>query len=272
MCTLCARRNLLVSSSVNWLTPPRRLLFLSSEFIPLVGYRRRWIHVRGLLASSDRRRSRSCSSVTVAWARRMWRLPAVRLWRRRDASMCRRRWSVGVSGWLLRLTSVPALRYCRVICAGRSCKCHRFAQFEMKYVPTLGVEVCPLAFNTTAGPVVLNVWDCAGVEKFGGLRDGYYIQAQAAIIMFDVTSRLSYEHVPAWWRDVERVCGSHQVGVTTPVAVEWSAGRTTTNPNRWPWISPLSSVATKLTLPTGKSNVRWRGECPSAWGFLPLRR
>jgi hypothetical protein len=30
-------------------------------------------------------------------------------------------------------------------------------------------------------------------EKFGGLRDGYYIQGQCAIIMFDVTSRITYK-------------------------------------------------------------------------------
>jgi len=33
------------------------------------------------------------------------------------------------------------------------------------------------------------------------------IQAQAAIIMFDVTSRITYKNVPQWHRDVERVCG-----------------------------------------------------------------
>jgi len=43
-------------------------------------------------------------------------------------------------------------------------------------------------------------------EKFGGLRDGYYIQGQAAIIMFDVTSRITYKNVPNWHRDLVRVC------------------------------------------------------------------
>ena len=46
----------------------------------------------------------------------------------------------------------------------------------------------------------------AGQEKFGGLRDGYYIQGQCAIIMFDVTSRVTYKNVPNWHRDLVRVC------------------------------------------------------------------
>ena len=43
---------------------------------------------------------------------------------------------------------------------------------------TLGVDVHPLKFHTNHGPLVFNVWDTAGQEKFGGLRDGYYIQGK----------------------------------------------------------------------------------------------
>ncbi|GAB4837080.1 GTP-binding nuclear protein [Ancistrocladus abbreviatus] len=43
-------------------------------------------------------------------------------------------------------------------------------------------------------------------EKLGGLREGYYLHGQCAIIMFDVTSRLTYINVPAWYRDIVRVC------------------------------------------------------------------
>lgn len=32
----------------------------------------------------------------------------------------------------------------------------------------------------------------------GGLRDGYYIGGNAAIIMFDVTARVTYKSVPHW--------------------------------------------------------------------------
>ena len=50
------------------------------------------------------------------------------------------------------------------------------------------------------------MWDTAGQEKFGGLRDGYYINGQCGIIMFDVTSRITYKNVPNWHRDLVRVC------------------------------------------------------------------
>jgi len=87
-------------------------------------------------------------------------------------------------------------------------KRHLTGEFEKKYIATLGVEVHPLKFFTNFGCIVFNCWDTAGQEKFGGLRDGYYIQGQCAIIMFDVTSRVTYKNVPNWHRDLIRVCES----------------------------------------------------------------
>ncbi|CAL6317460.1 unnamed protein product [Bathycoccus prasinos] len=85
-------------------------------------------------------------------------------------------------------------------------KRHLTGEFEKKYLPTVGVAVHPLDFNTNCGPIRFDCWDTAGQEKFGGLRDGYYIHGQCAIIMFDVTSRTTYKNVPTWHRDITRVC------------------------------------------------------------------
>ncbi|KAK1611086.1 hypothetical protein QYE76_034759 [Lolium multiflorum] len=85
-------------------------------------------------------------------------------------------------------------------------KRHVTGEFEKKYEPTIGVEVRPLDFQTNRGRIRFYCWDTAGQEKFGGLRDGYYIHGQCAIIMFDVTSRLTYKNVPTWHRDICRVC------------------------------------------------------------------
>lgn len=85
-------------------------------------------------------------------------------------------------------------------------KRHRTGEFEKRYVATMGVEVNPLPFSTSLGQIVFNCWDTAGQEMFGGLHDGYYIGGQAAIIMFDVTARVTYKSVPHWHKDLVRVC------------------------------------------------------------------
>lgn len=99
-------------------------------------------------------------------------------------------------------------------------KRHLTGEFEKKYIATLGVEVHSIKFRfkvTNVNPqtkepyeeelnVQFDVWDTAGQEKFGGLRDGYYINGHCGIIMFDVTSRITYKNVPNWHRDLARVC------------------------------------------------------------------
>ncbi|XP_048196771.1 GTP-binding nuclear protein Ran-like [Perognathus longimembris pacificus] len=85
-------------------------------------------------------------------------------------------------------------------------KRHLTGEFEKKYVATLGVEVQPLDSHTNRGFIKFHEWDTVSQEKLGGPRDGYYIQAQYAIIMCDVTSRLTYKNVPYWHRDLVRVC------------------------------------------------------------------
>lgn len=62
------------------------------------------------------------------------------------------------------------------------------------------------AYSILKAYIYFRLQDTAGQEKFGGLRDGYYIQGQCAVIMFDVTSRITYKNVPNWHRDLVRVC------------------------------------------------------------------
>ena len=85
-------------------------------------------------------------------------------------------------------------------------KRHLTGEFNKQYIPTIGAEIRRLTFSTTEGEVHFTCWDTAGQEKFGGLRDGYYQNADCAIILFDVSSRLTYKNVPLWYRDIKRVC------------------------------------------------------------------
>jgi len=83
---------------------------------------------------------------------------------------------------------------------------HRTGEFEKKYVATMGVEVNPLPFATNQGNLVFNIWDCAGQEFYQGLGSGYYVGCQGAIIMFDVTSRVSYKGISKWYDQIRKVC------------------------------------------------------------------
>ena len=65
------------------------------------------------------------------------------------------------------------------------------------------------------------MWDTAGQEKLGGLREGYYIGAHAAIIMFDVTSRITYKNVPKWYKDLTRICENIPIVLVGNKVIIW---------------------------------------------------
>ncbi|XP_076885491.1 GTP-binding nuclear protein Ran1A-like [Bidens hawaiensis] len=81
---------------------------------------------------------------------------------------------------------------------------HITGDYTTTYEPTLGVEIYPLDFHTNHGTIRFHCWDTGG--KVSGLRDGYYIHGQCAIIMFDVTNKKSYKNVPRWYKDLRGIC------------------------------------------------------------------
>lgn len=100
-------------------------------------------------------------------------------------------------------------------------KRHLTGEFEKAYNATVGCEVHPMPFYTSAGEIKLMVWDTAGQEKLGCLRDGYYIGAHGGIIMFDVCARITYQNVSKWHKDLVRVCpDAHLVLVGNKVDVK----------------------------------------------------
>jgi GTP-binding nuclear protein Ran len=84
-------------------------------------------------------------------------------------------------------------------------KRHLTGEFEKKYIATLGCDTQPLLFNTNYGPIIFNVWDTAGQEKFSMLKEGYFIASDGFIVMFDVTSTLSYKNVKSHIKSAKSV-------------------------------------------------------------------
>lgn len=89
-------------------------------------------------------------------------------------------------------------------------------EYRGVWIATMGVEVNPMLLrlkSTATGQVYnvcLNIWDTAGMEKFGGLRDGYFIQADAAIVFARANQAPSRrdEQIVRWSREVANVVGN----------------------------------------------------------------
>lgn len=80
--------------------------------------------------------------------------------------------------------------------------------FKTEYTPTLGAEIHTLHLNTTIGNIVFNLWDTAGVGKFQGLADGYYLNSDCCIIMSDITGTITRKNMKEYSRKFKEICNN----------------------------------------------------------------
>lgn len=74
--------------------------------------------------------------------------------------------------------------------------------FTKTHVPTNGANINTISLETSSGVVELDVWDTAGHDKFIYTRRGYYDMADAVIIMFDISDKISYANAIHYYNDI----------------------------------------------------------------------
>ncbi|XP_022215058.1 GTP-binding nuclear protein Ran-like [Drosophila obscura] len=62
---------------------------------------------------------------------------------------------------------------------------HLTGAFEQEYLPTHGIVVIKLLFNTSRGPICFEMWERGGAE-YNPLPNSFFKKIKCAILMFDV--------------------------------------------------------------------------------------
>ncbi|MHA1109927.1 MAG: GTP-binding protein [Promethearchaeota archaeon] len=86
----------------------------------------------------------------------------------------------------------------------------RFSQgyFLEQYKLTIGVEFAVKTISIKDGiKVKLQIWDTGGQERFQYVRPLYYRGAMGALLLFDLTNRESFDHIPKWIEEVKSNAG-----------------------------------------------------------------
>lgn len=89
---------------------------------------------------------------------------------------------------------------------GKTAIIQRFVKdtFNANYKTTLGVDFSLKVVKWGKDDVVkLQLWDIAGQERFGRMTHIYYKEASACIIVFNITSRPTFEAVSKWKNDLD---------------------------------------------------------------------
>jgi Ras-related protein Rab-1A len=76
--------------------------------------------------------------------------------------------------------------------------------FTESYISTIGVDFRFRTVKIDKKTVKLQIWDTAGQERFRTITSAYYRGADGIIMVYDVTSMESFEHVNDWLKEVNR--------------------------------------------------------------------
>ena len=89
---------------------------------------------------------------------------------------------------------------------GKSClmQCLTQGHFKSDHQITIGVEFGAFVMRVEGRAVIkLQIWDTAGQEQFRSITKLFYKNSQAAIVVYDVTKKDSYEDVASWLEEIE---------------------------------------------------------------------
>lgn len=76
--------------------------------------------------------------------------------------------------------------------------------FDGAYISTIGIDFNVKTVNIKEGvQIKLQIWDTCGQERFKALTRSYYRNANAIIIVYDITSAKSFENAKHWIKERE---------------------------------------------------------------------
>ena len=96
---------------------------------------------------------------------------------------------------------------------GKSSLLLRFTddQFDPDQEATIGVDFKVKVIDNNGNKVKLAIWDTAGQERFRTLTPSYYRGAQGAILVYDISSRESFQKVEDWLNELETYSTNHDL-------------------------------------------------------------
>ena len=76
-------------------------------------------------------------------------------------------------------------------------------KFNENHVLTLGVEFAAKNIQIEEQIFRMQIWDTAGQEKFRSISHSYIRNADAIILVYDVTSEETFDHVSTWMEAIQ---------------------------------------------------------------------
>jgi len=110
---------------------------------------------------------------------------------------------------------------------GKSSLCLQFArgQFNQYSESTIGASFLTQSVIVDGSTIKFEIWDTAGQERYHSLAPMYYRGAKAAIVVYDITSKQSFERAKAWVAELQQSGSSDMVVALTGNKADLSSQR-----------------------------------------------
>ncbi|XP_061472059.1 ras-related protein Rab-37 isoform X5 [Rhineura floridana] len=70
------------------------------------------------------------------------------------------------------------------------------------FIATVGIDFRNKVVTMDGVKVKLQIWDTAGQERFRSVTHAYYRDAQALLLLYDITSKMSFDNIRAWLTEI----------------------------------------------------------------------
>jgi len=87
---------------------------------------------------------------------------------------------------------------------GKSNLLSRFSrnEFTLENKSTIGVEFATKSIQTEGKTIKAQIWDTAGQERYRAITSAYYRGAVGALLVYDITKRITYVNVSRWLKEL----------------------------------------------------------------------
>ena len=110
----------------------------------------------------------------------------------------------------------PEYQKCKVVLIGECaigktsfCKAMSGKEFPADYEPTVGSDFYMKNMALGDGLFQFNVWDLSGDQTYVEVRNEFYKESQAIILMYDIARRSSFDALDMWIREASKHGGEN---------------------------------------------------------------
>ena len=79
-------------------------------------------------------------------------------------------------------------------------------EYNPRQLSTYALTLFRKELNLDNANITVDFWDTAGQESFNRMHPSYYYRAHCCLLLFDVTRKLTYQHLADWYKELREYC------------------------------------------------------------------